>query len=80
MVKQGSEGAALIEEVIFQKTLTMIPRTCCHGDHYFDFLEMLKYFLKSQRLAAAGGVEHIDIEVDAEAITKLMASKFPGST
>ena len=50
--------AALIEEVNFQETLTILLKTHCHGDHCFDLLEM--YTPELQRLATTGDVKHVD--------------------
>lgn len=77
-IKQGTELAIWIKEVIPDKTLKTIFITHAHGDHYFALSELLRHFPQCRAVATAAVVKHIDSQAEAEIFSAFWQVNFPG--
>ena len=76
-IKQGSELAAWIKNVISNKVLKTIFITHCHGDHYFALPELLRHFPQARAVATAAVAKNIDSQAEAEVYNAFWQHWFP---
>ena len=77
-IKQGTELAIWIKEVIPDKTLKFIFVTHCHGDHYFGLNEILRHFPQARAVATAAVVKLMDSQAETEIFSAFWQAAFPG--